>query len=74
ERIRKKFIDWTKSGIIVLEELSKMRASDAQLIAIRHRLRGADAVVVQLAREKKCKLASFDKEILREFEKLKRQS
>ena len=70
ELIRKRFANWEKGGFFVLEELNKKRADEAQLIAIRYRLRGADAVIVQLASEKKCRLASFDGEIMRKFERV----
>ena len=67
ERIRKMFASWVKGGFFVVEELDKKRTDEAQLIAIRYRLRGADAVIVQLASEKKCRLATFDGEILQKF-------
>jgi predicted nucleic acid-binding protein len=69
ERIRKRFASWAKGGFFAIEELNKKRADEAQLIAIKYRLRGADAVIVQLASEKKCRLASFDGEILQKFER-----
>ncbi|MDI6819671.1 MAG: PIN domain-containing protein [Candidatus Hodarchaeaceae archaeon] len=70
KRIRKRFTSWAKGGFITIEELDKKRADEAQLIAIKYGLRGADAVIVQLASEKKCMLASFDEEILQKFEKV----
>ncbi len=69
ELVRKRFASWVKGGFFVIEELNKKRADDAQLIAIKYRLRGADAVIVQLASEKKCRLASFDSEIMQKFER-----
>ena len=70
ERIRRRSTSWARGRFFVLEELNKKRADEAQLIAIRYRLRGADAVIVQLASEKKCRLASFDGEIMQKFEKV----
>ena len=70
ERIRRKFTSWVKGGFLTIEELDKRRANEAQMIAVKYRLRGADAVIVQLAFEKRCRLASFDGEILQKFEKV----
>ena len=70
ERIRKRFARWVKGGFLTIEELDKRRTNEAQLIAVKYRLRGADAVIVQLASEKRCRLASFDGEILQKYEKV----
>lgn len=69
ELIRRRFASWAKGGFFVIEELDKRRADEAQRIAIKYGLRGADAVIVQLATEKKCRLASFDEEIMKKFER-----
>jgi len=65
ERIRKKFAEWARSGFLSLQELNKRRAEQAQQIAAEYKLRGADAVIAQLAYEKEARLATFDEELKR---------
>jgi len=68
ERIGEKFAEWVRGGFLSLQDLNKRRAQQAQRIAVEHRLRGADAVIAQLACEKQARLATFDEELL-EFER-----
>jgi predicted nucleic acid-binding protein len=65
ERVREKFAEWTRSGFLSLQELNKRRAEQAQQIAAKYKLRGADAVIAQLAYEKGAGLATFDEELKR---------
>jgi predicted nucleic acid-binding protein len=70
EKVRKKFAEWVSAGFLSLQDLNRRRVEQAQQIAIKYRLRGADAVIAQLAYEKKARLATFDEELLR-FEERK---
>jgi predicted nucleic acid-binding protein len=72
EKVREKFAEWARSGFLSLQELNRRRAEQAQQIAARYKLRGADAVIAQLACEKGARLVTFDEELNRFQLELKR--
>jgi predicted nucleic acid-binding protein len=50
-------------GFVVYVELNKRRSREAAELALKLRLRGMDAIVVQVARERKAALVTFDEEM-----------
>lgn len=66
-RWQKTVIDWERDGKILLYPLDHDRMDSAVNAAQRHRLRGADSVIVALAEELDMPLKTFDVEILARF-------
>lgn len=60
-------LDWELDGKIVFYPLDRDRMDRSVNIAQRHRLRGADSVIVALAEELDMPLKTFDTEILARF-------
>ncbi len=54
---------WIKEGKIKVYDLTEKRMKDAQEIAIRARIRGMDAIAIQLAYELGVPFKTYDKEI-----------
>ena len=54
---------WKRKGYINLYELNQPRMESARNMAISHRLKGADAVIVQIAQELKLPMISYDTNI-----------
>ena len=60
--------DWIREGKIKPYDLDKGRMDAASEIVIRQKLKGAEAVAIQLAEELKLPLRSFNPEVLRGFQ------
>ena len=65
---KQNFVDWEKSGNIVLYTLDRERMEQAKDIALRFRLKGADSVISALAEELAIPLKTFDSEVLARFQ------
>ena len=61
--VKRQLDKWESMGFIVCVELSKRRSREAADLALKLRLRGMDAIVVQVARERKAALVTFDEEM-----------
>ncbi len=58
---------WVKEGKIKLYELDRQRMDKAAEIAVRDELKGADAIIAQVAEELKLPLRTFDGEFSKRF-------
>jgi len=54
---------WEEMGLLTYSELTNKRRKDAEELAVKLRMRGMDAIVVQVAEEKKGVLITFDGEM-----------
>lgn len=61
--VKRQLDKWENMNLIGYSELSGRRRRDAAEIAVNLKLRGMDAIVVQVAKEKKAALLTFDKEM-----------
>lgn len=55
---------WVRLGLLELVELNKKRMQAAQELAIKHAIKGMDAIIAQIASEKSLPLLTFDKELI----------
>lgn len=55
--------EWKRKGYLNLYELNQPGMESAQHMAISHRLKGADAVIVQIAQELKLPMISYDEHV-----------
>jgi predicted nucleic acid-binding protein len=62
-KVKKRLVDWINSNWIFVEELTKRRMLSASDIAIEFGLKGADSIIVSLAKELNAPLLTFDEEI-----------
>lgn len=51
---------WIESGFFIVEEITKERMVNSAVFAIKHAIKGADAIFSSLALEKEAYLVSFD--------------
>lgn len=56
---------WAEEGCLKLYAVNERRMKRAQQIILRDRLKGADAVIAEVAEELKIPLITFDEEILK---------
>jgi predicted nucleic acid-binding protein len=61
--VKRQLDKWESMGFIVCVELKKRRSREAAELALKLRLKGMDAIVVQRARERKAALVTFDEEM-----------
>ncbi|MCK4478513.1 type II toxin-antitoxin system VapC family toxin [Candidatus Bathyarchaeota archaeon] len=61
--VRHQLDKWEGMNFIVYSELSRRRRQEATGLAVKLGLRGMDAIVVQVAKEKKAALVTFDEEM-----------
>ena len=66
---RQNFVDWERSGNLVLYTLDRDRMEHAIDIALRLQLKGADSVIAALAEELAIPLKTFDSEVLDRFQR-----
>ena len=66
--VKDQLVEWEEMGFLVWSELTRKRMEEAAELAIELKLRGMDAIVVQVAREKKRKLITFDEEVAKKAE------
>ncbi|HEY4672575.1 MAG TPA: PIN domain-containing protein, partial [Nitrososphaerales archaeon] len=55
---------WVQLGLLEIVELNRKRMQEAQELAIKHSIKGMDAIIAQVANEKPLPLLTFDKELL----------
>ncbi|PIX32044.1 hypothetical protein COZ60_01225 [Candidatus Bathyarchaeota archaeon CG_4_8_14_3_um_filter_42_8] len=60
---KKLLMKWEDIGLIACSELTRKRMEEATELAIKLRMSGMDAIVVQTAKEKKRALITFDEEM-----------
>ena len=60
---KSQLLRWEKMGLVAYSEFTHKRREEAIELAIRLRMRGMDAIVVQVAKEKGAVLITFDKEM-----------
>jgi predicted nucleic acid-binding protein len=63
--------DWTKEGKIKCYDLNERRAKEAQKIAINAKIKGMDAIAVQLSYELGVPLKTYDEEIKKKVKEIK---
>lgn len=63
EVAKNQLIKWESMGLITYNELGAKRRDEAMGLAIKLRMRGMDAIIVQTARERGATLITFDDEI-----------
>ncbi|MDP3639934.1 MAG: PIN domain-containing protein [Nanoarchaeota archaeon] len=63
EEVYATVLEFIEFGIILVEELTEKRVQAASRFAIRHTLKGADAIIASLAQEKQSALVTFDREL-----------
>ena len=61
--VRDLLVKWENMGFITWSELTGKRMGEAAELAVKLKLRGMDAIVVQVAEEKKRALITFDDEM-----------
>ena len=61
--VRDLLVKWENMGFITWSELTGKRMGEAAELAVKLKLRGMDAIVVQVAKEKKRALITFDDEM-----------
>lgn len=66
--VRDHLVKWGDMNFIVWSELTRKRMGEAVELAAKLGLRGMDAIVIQVAKEKKRALITFDEEIARKAE------
>ena len=66
--VKDQLVEWEEMGFLVWSELTRKRMEEAAELATKLKLRGMDAIVVQVAREKKRKLITFDEEVAKKAE------
>lgn len=54
---------WVQLGLLELVELNRKRMQEAQELAIKHSIKGMDAIITQVANERSLPLLTFDKEL-----------
>lgn len=69
-RVQRLLNEWQRKGYLYLYELNRRRMESAQNLAINHRLKGADAVIVQIAQELKLPMISYDNNIIKAAESI----
>lgn len=65
EKARELLILWRKERKIKLFDLDKNQQELAEEIAIKNRLKGADAIIIALSKDLNADLVTFDKELTR---------
>ena len=60
---KNQLLKWEKTGLVACSELTGDRMEEAAELAIKLRMSGMDAIVVQMAKEKKRALITFDEEM-----------
>jgi len=63
--VKNHLVKWGNMNFIAWNELTKKRMEEAAELAVKLNLRGMDAIVIQVAKEKKRALITFDEEIAR---------
>lgn len=58
--VKQQLEKWENMNFIAFQELSRRRRSEAAEVAVELRLKGMDAIVVQVAMEKQAALVTFD--------------
>lgn len=61
--IRIQMQKWVRLGLLELVELNKKLMQTAQELAIKHSIKGMDAIIAHVANEKSLPLLTFDKEL-----------
>jgi len=61
--VKRQLDKWEEMNFTAYSELSGRRRREATELAAKYRLKGMDAIVVQVAKEKKAALATFDGEM-----------
>jgi len=61
--VENQLVKWESMNFIVWRELTGKRMEEAAELAVKLKLRGMDAIVIQVAREKKRVLITFDDEM-----------
>ena len=54
---------WVRLGLLEIVELNKRRMQEAQELAIEYSIKGMDAIIAQVAKERSLPLLTFDKEL-----------
>lgn len=63
EEARLQMQKWTRFGLLELVDVTKRRMEEAQALAIKHSMKGMDAIIVQVVNERSLPLLTFDKEM-----------
>lgn len=61
--VKRQLDKWEEMNFTAYSELSGRRRREATELAVKYKLKGMDAIVVQVAKEKKAALATFDGEM-----------
>ena len=69
-RVQRLLNEWQRKGYLRLYELNQLRMESAQNLAIKHNLKGADAIIVQIAWELKFPMISYDNNVNKAVENL----
>jgi predicted nucleic acid-binding protein len=60
---RRQLLRWEEMGLMRFAELTQRRKDEAMELAIKRRLKGMDAIILQVAHESRCTLITFDGEL-----------
>jgi len=55
---------WVRLGLLELVELNRKRMQEAQELAIKHSIKGMDAIIAQVSDERSLPMLTFDKELV----------
>ena len=62
--IRSQMQKWARLGLLELVELNRKRMQEAQELAIKHSIKGMDAIIAQVAKERSLPILTFDRELI----------
>ena len=67
---QRQLLRWEEIGVMRFAELTRKRKNEAVDLAIELQIRGMDAIILQVAKENSCGLATFDEEMASKVRKL----